>query len=256
MPAAELVTRCRPWLGTFVEVTADRIEAVEAGFDAIAVVHALMNRYNASSDVAAINAGRAPGRIAVHRWTAAVLARALFWSRLSEGAFDPMLAGDWREMALAGRSVALPGEMTIDLGGIAKGFAVDSAVQAMRAAGAVAGLVNAGGDMRGFGPRPWPVTLVEPLHRNPVVAVTLDNCALATSAVRPGGASDHLPGRCAGVLSVTVRCPAAIDADALTKIVLSGSPAAGRCLAVAGATALMIEAGGRVVEVGPLARAA
>ena len=57
----------------------------------------------------------------------------------------------------ADRSVVLRAAVALDLGGIAEGFAVDKAVEALRAGGAIAGLVNAGGDMRIFGSRPEPV---------------------------------------------------------------------------------------------------
>jgi thiamine biosynthesis lipoprotein ApbE len=41
--------------------------------------------------------------------------------------------------------------LIVDLGGIAKGFAVDRAVKALKCAGLASGVVNAGGDLRVFG---------------------------------------------------------------------------------------------------------
>src|SRR5690349_5171700 len=90
---AERITRCRPLLGTFVEVTCDSARATGAAFDAIAQVHALMSAHDPDSELSRINrfAHRRP--IAVHPWTAAVLVRALFWARASKGGFDPVRAG-------------------------------------------------------------------------------------------------------------------------------------------------------------------
>ena len=252
----DMMTRCQVWLGTFVEVTTHRDDAIEAAFGAIATVHALMNRHDRASEVSAINGLAIGEAITVHDWTAQVLARALFWSRMSDGAFDPTLTGDWRCVDLSGRDVRLRRPVTIDLGGIAKGFAVDCAIAAMQAAGATAGLVNAGGDMRGYGPSPWSAVLVDPTTRIAVATASIDNCALATSAVRPSGDFSHLPARRAGTTSATVQCPHAIDADALTKIVLSGSARTQECLATAKACALTIDAGGRISGVLPLDRAA
>ncbi|MFW1123225.1 FAD:protein FMN transferase, partial [Vibrio parahaemolyticus] len=57
------------------------------------------------------------------------------------------------------RRVRLARRVLVDLGGIAKGHAVDRAVAAMIAAGAPCGLVNAGGDLRGFGAMDWAIGL-------------------------------------------------------------------------------------------------
>ena len=54
----------------------------------------------------------------------------------------------------------------LDLGGVAKGFAVDEAVRVLRNAGVVAGIVNAGGDLRSFGYKPgkrlWKIGIQDP----------------------------------------------------------------------------------------------
>ena len=52
---AEPITRCRPLLGTFVEVTAPSNACIEAAFDAIARVHALMSAHEPASDVSRLN---------------------------------------------------------------------------------------------------------------------------------------------------------------------------------------------------------
>src|SRR5262249_43137191 len=73
----------------------------------------------------------------------------------------------------------------VDLGGIAKGFAVDRAVDALHRHGVAEGLVNAGGDLRVFGPRSHVVDVRDPRQPvSPLYRVALRNAALASSAGR------------------------------------------------------------------------
>jgi thiamine biosynthesis lipoprotein len=273
--------RCRPLLGTFVEVTADREDAIEAAFAAISRVHRLMSAHEPDSDVSRINRFGHLRPIRVDDWTARVFERALFWSRRSEGAFDIVRAGKaalergliprhtdqprpeaahWTWLEIQGVSVRLLRPGCIDLGGIAKGFAVDRAVEALCEAGCERGLVNAGGDLRGFGAEPWPVILVHPLTRRPMAAIDLDNEALATSAGLPSGDGrlcfDHLGSGETPWVSVSARARTACDADALTKIIWARRPSAAALLADTGVRALAIRAAGEVDSVGELAEAA
>lgn len=267
---------CRPLLGTFVEVTSDREDAIEAAFGAIERVHRLMSAHEPDSDVSRINRLAHLSPVEVDPWTALVIERALFWSKESEGAFDIVRAGKealesgliprhadqpqplaahWSWLEVQGNKVRLLKSACIDLGGIAKGFAVDKAIDALRKAGAAFGLVNAGGDIAGFGPREWPATVVEPRNRQPAVEIGLVNAALATSSIL-SDEIDHLPGRNLDLVSASVEAKKAIDADALTKVLLSGSPATKHCLALADAQALVILADGTVQSVEAFAKAA
>src|SRR4051812_19403334 len=90
---AELIRRCRPLLGTFVEVTADRLSAIEAAFGAVEKAHRLMSAHEPDSDVSRINRSAHLRAVEVHDWTMRVIERARFWSRRSEGAFDVLRAG-------------------------------------------------------------------------------------------------------------------------------------------------------------------
>lgn len=265
--------RCRPLLGTFVEVTADHDDAIEEAFAAIARVHRLMSAHEPNSDVSRINRFAHLGALKVDEWTAQVLERALFWSRLSRGAFDVLLAGkaaierhllarhadqprpladDWTSLEVQGCLARLREPGCIDLGGIAKGFAVDRALDALRVTGCARGLVNAGGDLRAFGPEPWPVDVVHPLSRQPVVTIDLNDAAFATSAglrCGDGLSFDHLGGEDLRWISVSVLAPTACDADALTKIVLHGGHRVTALLEFAGAKALGLTRGGRIERV-------
>lgn len=267
-----MLKRCRPLLGTFVEITAEREDAVEAAFAVIARVHRLMSAHEPDSDLTRINRFAHLGPVEVDAWTAQVLDRALHWAERSGGAFDPARAGAdalrsgllprhrhqpqprsgaWTDIELRGRSVSFKRPACLDLGGIAKGFAVDRAVDALRTAGCVRGLVNAGGDLRGFGPQAWPIAIVDPLSRRPVAEVAVDNEALATSAGLPsdhGLSFTHLGGANHGWSSVSVVAAAACDADALTKIAWTLGRSAAAILDEAGAKAFAIGRDGGVEE--------
>ncbi len=262
--------RCRPLLGTFVEIECDQADAIERGFAAIDRVHQSMSAHDPNSELSQINRFAHFRSIEVSSETGAVLGRALGWSRISEGAFDVVRAGaaalrrgglprhtdqpnpdpaaDWRDVALKQSSVSLARPACLDFGGIAKGYAVDLAVAALRQAGARSGLINAGGDMRAFGDATWPVTVVDPGRRG-LVQLELDNAGLATSAGLPAGAGlsfAHLREFAPRWTSVTVRARDACDADALTKIVWALGHRAADLLAAAGADAFAIRTDGTV----------
>jgi thiamine biosynthesis lipoprotein len=265
--------RCRPLLGTFVEIEGDH--GIDEGFAAIERVHRLMSAHEPASDVSRINRFAHLGPVAVDPWTARVIERALFWSKLSAGPFDIVRAGKsaveggriprhadqpvpeashWTWIEIQGASVRLLKAGCIDLGGIAKGFAVDQAVAAMREAGATRGLVNAGGDLAAFGDEPWPVAVADPISRRPVVELDVCNGAIATSAL-VDGSSEHLPPR-GRWESVTVRAARCIDADALTKMVWTAPSDLHELLAKAGASAFGIRSDGRIEDIAAEALAA
>jgi thiamine biosynthesis lipoprotein len=273
--------RCRPLLGTFVEIDCDHAESIEAGFAAIERVHKLMSAHDPDSELSRINRIAHLAGVRVSPELAEVLDRALFWSRISNGAFDvaragavALRAGDisrhagqdepdpeakWTAISLRGRTVSLATSACLNLGGIAKGYAVDRAINSMRQAGAAAGLVNAGGDLRAFGPLPWRIAVVEPFTRKALVEIGLADSAMATSAglaAQEGLSFDHLDGRRPDWTSVTVQASNACDSDAMTKILWSLGERAGPLLASAKASAFAINGGGKVQWIGQGALAA
>lgn len=266
--------RCRPLLGTFVEIIAPSEDAIEAAFDTIAEVHRLMSVHEPESDLSRINRFGHQSPVYVHEWTARVLERALHWARESEGAFDPVRAGSaalrhnliprhldqpqpkaahWTWLEAQGRSIRLLRPACVDLGGIAKGFAVDRAIDVLRASGCERGLVNAGGDLRALGPQPWPITIVDPLTRRGVAEVQIAEEALATSAGlrSEGGLSfHHLSTPRPRWTSVTVVASNACDADALTKLVWAKRERSALVFAKTGARAMGITGDGLVQVIG------
>ncbi len=252
------LSRLRPALGTLVAVEAYADEAhcaergIEAAYEALLLVDRLMHPRREGSDLAALQRC-APGEaLTVHAWTFEVLALCRQLNRDSHGAFDPCLpdsAARMPDIELTEPHCVLSHErLSIDLGGIAKGFAVDRALDALRAAGCHGGLVNAGGDLAVFGARTYDIVCRgAPAGGNAAargIRVALRNAALATSdaggeesdiaLARPpehrgyydGAARTMLAqsGRRAAPISgrVSVMAPTAAIADALTKCLLVG----------------------------------
>lgn len=210
MPVAE---RMRPLLGTFITIQAegpagmsssDVALIIDSAFQAITQVDRLMSVYHNRSDIGRLNRARPGSTIHVHELTYRVLSEALQLWHWSEGAFDCNIG---RPLIRAGllpktrssklhhdpfgeaiglrsnRSVKVNVRLSLDLGGIAKGFAVDQAIAVLRAQGMVKGVVNAGGDLRIFGKKPLSIEVRCP--NNPSQTRTigmLSNGAIATTA--------------------------------------------------------------------------
>jgi len=246
-----VIARARPLLGTIVSIRADGTErALREAFEAVERVEALMSGRRAASDVSAIGreAHRRPVR--VHPWTARVLACARAVSRASGGAFDVTLRRNracYRDLVLLpGGRVRARRRVQIDLGGVAKGFAVDRAVEALRRAGARSGCVNAGGDLRVFGEGRQPVRVRLPSRPQTSALLGLAReRAFATSAAyfQDEGldARDGSP-LFAGA-SITISAGTCMVADALTKAVGALGPDPG-LLARFGARAYLVDSTG------------
>lgn len=263
------VRRARPWLGTLVDIRVDAMDeacavrAIDAAFAEVATVHRLMSFHEASSDLARLRRAPAGSCVRVNARTHEVLDWSRRIAQASDGAFDPCVAtmqvalgvlpvpesnfvpdarAHWRDIELLeGERVRLRRPLWIDLGGIAKGYAVDRAIEVLRAHGATRACVNAGGDLRLCGPNP---ERVDVCTAGGVVfpAIELVDGALATSA---SSGAQHLYGRtreavAAGV-TVSVAAERCLVADALTKVVLANSAPSG-LLAAFGAQAWMHDA--------------
>jgi thiamine biosynthesis lipoprotein len=153
---------------------------------------------------------------------------------LTDGVFDPclpILPGRLGNLELSpGCSAGSPwalchSPLALDLGGIAKGYAVDCAIEALLTAGCAAGLVNAGGDLRLFGAQRETILLRHP--EGACEPLSLENTALAVSDAdsrqRPAEHRGYYLRRIAGGAArrfAAVLAPTAAVADALTKCVL------------------------------------
>jgi FAD:protein FMN transferase len=247
-------------MGTFVHISAsgnDReiVElAIDKAFEAIVQVERLMSFHDRDSELSRLNCEAHRQPQPVHPWTYAVLKRALQLSDASAGMFDitvaPLLVeagllphtnelethgGNWRAIKLLGDNrIFFVQPVLLDLGGIAKGFAVDQAIHVLRRAGCTEAVVNAGGDLRRFGTKHHPLYL----RRNSgLVQVAELRCgAIATSSPH-----ENIPDRISQPLgcivdpiqqhawrgkgSVMVAARSCVIADALTKVAALAGPA-------------------------------
>src|SRR5436309_2372753 len=182
-PSHELVCRSEPLLGTFVTISVygenrERVNAaVSAAFEEFRRIDGLMSIHRADSELSRLNAGAAVEPVVVSPDLFRVISKAQEIADQTEGSFDITirpLADLWgfiwkeyrfpTEAELEGvmarvnyRFVQLNSEkravrflapgISLDLGGIAKGFAVDCAIERLRSNGITNAMVKAGGDL-------------------------------------------------------------------------------------------------------------
>ena len=249
---ATIGRRARPMLGTLVEISVDGVchaQAFDAAFAAIEAVEATMSRWREHSDVTRLNRALPGEPVVVAPLTRRVLRLALRLHRASAGLFDCAIAGTLAHLAIGGDGRVTKREpLAIDLGGIAKGEAVDQAVGALRRAGVRRALVNAGGDLRAFGRGEFRVVLRDPHDPDRrAAALCLNDAALASSSAcyanAPGRSAIADPRNGQPVLmrhGVTVMAPRCALADALTKVVAVSDDAHHPLLARFGAQAWII----------------
>lgn len=264
-------------MGTFariIAVAADSRTAkkcIEAGFEQIESVDDSMSDYKADSELSRVNRQAHERAVKVSEPLFEVLQKSAAFSRQSGGAFDitvgPLVdlyrsaekkgaAPSKNEIAEAKSKVgfeklkldeqnrtvkfAVDG-MRLDLGGIAKGYAIDKAVEAMQRCGAVGGMVDIGGDIRCFGvPKDedkWLIGLQDPSGTEAgistgklLLTLELADAAVATSGdyrrfvLIDGKKYSHIIDRetgtgVEGLSSVTIICKNATEADALATAV-------------------------------------
>jgi FAD:protein FMN transferase len=227
-----VIARARPLLGTLVSIRAEAPdEALHAAFAAVQQVHTLMNFHSDQGDVARIHSEAHRRPVRVHPWTFAVLLHAKRISAASDGAFDVTLGRGGLSfddiVLMPGNRVGMRRRARLDLGGIAKGFAVDRAVAALRRAGVTDGCVNAGGDLRVFGHASQALRVRlpgRPQWTLPLAAAR--NAAFATSGGYFGSVllDPRTRRQLCTQTSITVRARTCMLADALAKAVAARGP--------------------------------
>ncbi len=269
--------RCKPLLGTFVEISTedgmDPSHAIEAAFSAIEKVQWLMGFHNTESELSQINARSYLESVRIHSWTAEVLTIAQEIYRQSNGIFN---CGIGHRLVAAG---LLPNHSTInvdafggiedvlflesdlimsrlplclDLGGIAKGYAVDRAVETLQSYGIRSGSVNAGGDMRVFGEVAQVIQIRSPSSPQALIQVgSMKQGAIATSGLYFAKRDTSVKSYMVNPLnqhhmefseSYSVIAPECVYADALTKVVSITGNIHHPCLGQFSAQAMMIPA--------------
>lgn len=241
----------RPLLGTYVEVGArghDAALAIDAAFACIEAAQQRWSFQDKESELSRLN--RSVGEcVPLHAHTLRLLRLCATLMRRSGSCFDCTVGGllvregvlpdhGGRDALPRGRAddieigpgwARLPRPIRLTLDGIAKGYAVDLGVGALRRSRVDAGWINAGGDLRVFG------DLTLPVHRReldgrltPLGA--LRNAAIASSRSASPDTSFparlvSAPGTTASSGVWTVLASSAWRADALTKVAATSPPA-------------------------------
>ena len=185
--------RLRIVLGTWVAIEAmaadadEELSAIEAAYAVIGAVATRMHPTRPGSDLAAINSAplHTPVEVQPDTWQLLKLAQRLYAA--TGGVFDPCLPsrpGRLPDIEIGSEeedeepTVICHAPVCLDLGGIAKGHAIDRAIATLIAQGCESGLVNAGGDLRVFGDRKDTILLRRGREFHPM---DLENSALAVS---------------------------------------------------------------------------
>jgi thiamine biosynthesis lipoprotein len=251
-----LIARARPLLGTMVTIQAhtglanahEVTQAIARTFERMAHIACVMSAHHHTSDLGRMAHASAGAVLVLDRDTVCVLQAAQHWTRLSRGAFNPCVAAQTlsrqhQRPGVAGSAhgrlhhihihsateVTLTQAVQLDLGGIAKGYAVDCAIEVLRAHGVTDALVNAGGDLRAMGCRHWPIDVrhakTHLMGGQLMHAPRLHQKALATSVAGPLNPEfvRTRPRRKLTWQSASIQANTCIAADALTKWALQSS---------------------------------
>lgn len=255
-------------MGTAIRVELwgdDRVSAeaaIDAVMDEMHRIDASMSPYKESSELSCINRDAAREPVEVSAELFGLLERSIGFSELSAGAFDITYASaghlydyrqrirpteaqlsaareaiGWRHLQLdpSARTVRFAREgVRIDLGGFAKGYAVDNGAAILAQRGVRHAVVAAGGDSRMLGDRcgrPWTIGVRDPRREGEVVALLpLEDVAVSTSGdyeryfddgdERCHHLIDPRTGRSPhAIRSVTVIAPDGLTSEALSKTV-------------------------------------
>lgn len=254
--------------------------------DVLARVIGEMSPWESASHIARFNTAPAGTRHRLPEGFFKVLSAALHWAERTDGAYDPTIGAavdlwgfgpapasgalpgaeavraarersGWRRLALdrETRSALQPGGIALDLSSIAKGFAVDEVVRALRDHGVANLLVEIGGELRGEGVKPdgtpWWVALERPRRGLgtagplPSTILALTGLSVATSGderryfdVRGRRYAHTLDPRTGApvthdLVSVTVAAEDCMTADALATALTVLGPADGPAFAAA-----------------------
>ncbi len=236
-------------------------DVLSAAFSLCHQYEKLLSRTIEGSDVSKLNAG---GEVTVSPHTRAVIERALYYSTLTNGKFDitvyaasslwdfssevipsrdeiaAALANiDYESIKISGDTVTLGGKK-IDLGGIAKGYIADRLLDFFKANSVNEGIIDLGGNLVVFGEKEYRVGIKKPFAQDEICAtLAVSNKSVVTSGVyerciqTEDALYHHIIDTETGygvesdLLSATVICDSALDADALATVcILLGHEAA------------------------------
>ncbi len=211
---SEFTSETRIALGTFfqitIEETKDSKEILTQAFKKVDELEKKLSIFEKESEVSKINKYKSAS---VSNETIEVIKKAIEISKITDGAFDisckPLVdlykkgekegkppgeeeikntlkKVNWKNIEIKGNNISLKDGMEIDLGGIAKGYIVDKAVEFLKLKGIKNGLINAGGDLYCWGKNPsgekWKIAIRDPFEQNKTICkIEITEKGIATS---------------------------------------------------------------------------
>ncbi|MFT5398461.1 MAG: thiamine biosynthesis lipoprotein [Planctomycetota bacterium] len=261
----------------------------ESIFSEFRRIDQLMSPYISQSELSFINNNAAISPVSISEEMAHLIERSIYFSEISNGAFDITYASigrnydyrkriqpdgadiaralpaiNYRHILLKNRSLSFrKANVSIDLGGIAKGYAVDRGIQVARQCGIDQVMISAGGDSRiigNKGGRPWMIGIQHPRSSSEVALVLpLSDSAISTSGdyqrffIENGERIHHIidpnTGRSTrSTWSATVTGPDAMTTDALSTTIFVLGVQKGMVLieSLAGFDAIVIDSNGKL----------
>jgi thiamine biosynthesis lipoprotein len=254
-------------MGTLVEISIQESnkklaqKAFNKSFNEMSRLEKIMSSYLPDSELTRFNSlAGGEVKVPVSPDLLKVVQRGVYWGKLSNGAIDisigpaiklwefnserPIIPDkknlvdavkfiNYKDIIIEGNSISLKKKgMSLNLGAIGKGFAVDQAIRELKKLGIKSGLINAGGDLRAFGlitgKRPWHVGIQHP--RKPeqiIVSLDIKDKGIATTGdyqryfIKNKARYHHILNPQNGwptnkTISATVVADTVMDADALS----------------------------------------
>jgi thiamine biosynthesis lipoprotein len=268
-------------------------DAIDKAFSEIEKLGKLFDFYSSESEVSLINKNAGISEQKVSPEVLEILDRALFISEKTGGAFDVTIGPvitlydfykkikpeendikrnlplvNYRELIIdKNKSTVFLSKkgMLVDLGGIAKGYAADKAVETLKRNGIHSGIVSVAGDIKCFGlkpdGKPWKIGIRNPRAEGPediMATVNLSDMAISTSGdyeryfILNGKRYHHLVSPKTGhpaeeCRSVTVMAKKGVLADAFATGVFILGPERGlKVLEKAGFDGVIVDKGGKI----------
>lgn len=238
--------------------------AIQAGFKEIEHIGFLLNYFSEHSEITAINKAAGKSPVKVSKETVEIIQRSLEIAEITEGAYDPTIGPvanlwdfarskmpdpyliqsklslvDYKKVHVNKENSTVFLEirgMELDLGGIAKGYGADKAIEVIKSHGICAALVSVAGDIKCYGlkpgSRPWRIGIQNPrptgdsVSDNMLASLPLQDQAISTSGdyqryfIKKGIRYHHLldPATgmpATGLISISLIAKEGVLADAL-----------------------------------------
>jgi thiamine biosynthesis lipoprotein len=244
------INRCKPLLGTYVEIDIageypddTLLDMSENMFLRIQQIENIMSFHKCNSELSYLNTNAYYHKCIISDEMCDVLSQALRMSELTKGLYDISIGGElvkngflpeqatrsdkkanFKDILIDGNKVKFSKRLQIDLGGIAKGYAVDQALLTIKNK-EVKVTINAGGDLS---TNDWDNKLIDirvpSLKNKKTVSIKMRNKAVATSASYyfDNNKNPIIDPKSKQMISdkrsVSVFAPSCALADALTKV--------------------------------------